>query len=443
MADHVVIRGAGPARRRRGRGPPGPPGARRRRSRRGRPPVRRCRSRRRPRDRPPGLTVLPGLIDCHTHLVGDLEYAGVPARRPAPPRRRSRGVRNARATIEAGFTTVRDVGTFRAFVDVALRDAIDAGGAWARGCSAPAPTSRRPGAAATSPAWRTTSPPTRRPPVRRRPVAGRGPAARPRAGRRRRRRHQADRDRRGADPRHSTPTSSSSDEATVRACSRRPPPTACSSRPTPTARRASRSRPGPAPARSSTARSSTTRASRCSGDERHLPGRGPVRRRLDRRGRDARRLAGGDDGEEPADDRCAAGGVPEGRRGGGPARLRHGQWRLSARAERPAAPLPGSVRDDVGGRDPLGDGRRGGADGLGGPGRAARARIRRRPDRGRWRSVGGRRRAGRRPDRDQGRHRGQGRGSGASAAADDQTRPPDPADCWAGASTRLRGPSRR
>jgi imidazolonepropionase-like amidohydrolase len=37
------------------------------------------------------------------------------------------GVRNARTTLAAGFTSVRDVGTFRAFVDVALRDAIDAG----------------------------------------------------------------------------------------------------------------------------------------------------------------------------------------------------------------------------------------------------------------------------------------------------------------------------
>ena len=37
------------------------------------------------------------------------------------------GVRNARDTVLAGFTTVRDVGTFRALVDVALRDAIDAG----------------------------------------------------------------------------------------------------------------------------------------------------------------------------------------------------------------------------------------------------------------------------------------------------------------------------
>ena len=37
------------------------------------------------------------------------------------------GVRNARATLRAGFTTVRDVGAYRAFTDVALRDAIDAG----------------------------------------------------------------------------------------------------------------------------------------------------------------------------------------------------------------------------------------------------------------------------------------------------------------------------
>src|SRR5438477_6489982 len=41
------------------------------------------------------------------------------------------GDKNARDTLLAGFTTVRDVGTFRAFVDVALRDAIDAG--WVEG----------------------------------------------------------------------------------------------------------------------------------------------------------------------------------------------------------------------------------------------------------------------------------------------------------------------
>ena len=73
-------------------------------------------------------TVLPGLIDCHTHLVGDLEEAGILA-----PLERSEaddallGVRHARETLMAGFTSVRDVGTYRAFVDVALRNAINDG----------------------------------------------------------------------------------------------------------------------------------------------------------------------------------------------------------------------------------------------------------------------------------------------------------------------------
>ena len=74
-------------------------------------------------------TVLPGLIDCHTHLIGEVEsgqgYAALVRRTGA--QEALSGVRNARDTITAGFTSVRDVGTFRAFVDVALRDAIDAG----------------------------------------------------------------------------------------------------------------------------------------------------------------------------------------------------------------------------------------------------------------------------------------------------------------------------
>jgi imidazolonepropionase-like amidohydrolase len=73
-------------------------------------------------------TVAPGLIDCHAHLVGELEqgeYANLLMRTGA--QEALSGVRNARDTVTAGFTTVRDVGTFRAFVDVALRDAIDAG----------------------------------------------------------------------------------------------------------------------------------------------------------------------------------------------------------------------------------------------------------------------------------------------------------------------------
>ncbi len=74
-----------------------------------------------------GLVVVPGLIDVHTHLVGGTEWAGVPATTTSAAQEAMLGVRNARTTLEAGFTSVRDVGTYRAFVDVALRDAIDAG----------------------------------------------------------------------------------------------------------------------------------------------------------------------------------------------------------------------------------------------------------------------------------------------------------------------------
>ena len=71
-------------------------------------------------------TVLPGLIDCHTHLIGDTESfgAGAPLERSGA-QEALYGVRNAQKTLLAGFTTVRDVGAYRAFVDVALRDAIN------------------------------------------------------------------------------------------------------------------------------------------------------------------------------------------------------------------------------------------------------------------------------------------------------------------------------
>ena len=77
----------------------------------------------------PGQTLLPGLVDCHAHLVGEIDsgqgYTEMLTRTGA--QEAMTGVRNARATLEAGFTSVRDVGNYRAFVDVALRDAIDAG----------------------------------------------------------------------------------------------------------------------------------------------------------------------------------------------------------------------------------------------------------------------------------------------------------------------------
>ena len=74
-----------------------------------------------------GLTVLPGLIDTHSHLVGEVQTAGVPGATTSSAQDALLGVGHARETIEAGFTTVRDVGSFRAFVDCALRDTIDAG----------------------------------------------------------------------------------------------------------------------------------------------------------------------------------------------------------------------------------------------------------------------------------------------------------------------------
>jgi len=80
-----------------------------------------------------GTTLLPGLMDAHTHLIGLQDtgqgYASLVTRTGA--QEALTGVKNARDTLLAGFTSVRDVGTFRAFADVALRDAIEAG--WVEG----------------------------------------------------------------------------------------------------------------------------------------------------------------------------------------------------------------------------------------------------------------------------------------------------------------------
>ena len=77
-------------------------------------------------------TVVPGLMDMHSHLVGDLEQADEAAPiKSSAARDAMTGVKHARETLRAGFTTVRDVGTYRAYVDVALRDAINDG--WVEG----------------------------------------------------------------------------------------------------------------------------------------------------------------------------------------------------------------------------------------------------------------------------------------------------------------------
>jgi imidazolonepropionase-like amidohydrolase len=73
------------------------------------------------------MTVLPGLIDCHTHLadLGDAEPLLVLQRTSAETAYAA--IPNARITLLGGFTTVRDVGVYRAFNDVAMRDAIARG----------------------------------------------------------------------------------------------------------------------------------------------------------------------------------------------------------------------------------------------------------------------------------------------------------------------------
>jgi imidazolonepropionase-like amidohydrolase len=76
-----------------------------------------------------GYTCLPGLIDMHTHLTmapdDALDYSVYYRRSPAEQTRIFR--ENARATLTAGFTTVRDVGAYIAWTDKQLRDDINAG----------------------------------------------------------------------------------------------------------------------------------------------------------------------------------------------------------------------------------------------------------------------------------------------------------------------------
>jgi len=74
------------------------------------------------------MTVLPGLIDCHTHL-SDGAHSGEPLGQftKTAAQVALESVPNAQVTLESGFTSVRDVGVYRALVDVALRNAINRG----------------------------------------------------------------------------------------------------------------------------------------------------------------------------------------------------------------------------------------------------------------------------------------------------------------------------
>ena len=71
-------------------------------------------------------TVLPGLIDAHTHLTMEPGHFGYDGLGISVPREALIGAKSARVTLLAGFTTVRNVGA-GGYSDVALRDAINAG----------------------------------------------------------------------------------------------------------------------------------------------------------------------------------------------------------------------------------------------------------------------------------------------------------------------------
>jgi imidazolonepropionase-like amidohydrolase len=71
-------------------------------------------------------TCLPGLIDVHTHITMDPSGSGYQGLGISAPREAVTGVKNARITLRAGFTTVRNVGA-GSFTDVAVRDGINDG----------------------------------------------------------------------------------------------------------------------------------------------------------------------------------------------------------------------------------------------------------------------------------------------------------------------------
>jgi imidazolonepropionase-like amidohydrolase len=74
----------------------------------------------------PDATLLPGLIDMHTHLTFELSSLGYTGLGISTAREALHGARNAKITLEAGFTTVRNLGAFD-YADIALRDAVNGG----------------------------------------------------------------------------------------------------------------------------------------------------------------------------------------------------------------------------------------------------------------------------------------------------------------------------
>ena len=72
------------------------------------------------------MTVLPGLIDVHTHITMNTEFDPYKELTNTDAKEAINGVVNARATLLAGFTSIRNVGA-GGYTDVDLRDAVNAG----------------------------------------------------------------------------------------------------------------------------------------------------------------------------------------------------------------------------------------------------------------------------------------------------------------------------
>jgi imidazolonepropionase-like amidohydrolase len=73
-----------------------------------------------------GMTLLPGLIDMHTHITGDPRYSGYRRLEFTDNFWTVVGVANAKKTVEAGFTTIRNVGSGN-FDDVAIKQGVEQG----------------------------------------------------------------------------------------------------------------------------------------------------------------------------------------------------------------------------------------------------------------------------------------------------------------------------
>jgi len=75
----------------------------------------------------PNATVVPGMIDAHTHITGDPWHHGYAGLANSTAREALYGAQYAKVTLEAGFTTIRNVGA-GGYADIDLRDAINSGG---------------------------------------------------------------------------------------------------------------------------------------------------------------------------------------------------------------------------------------------------------------------------------------------------------------------------